>query len=339
MRNSSRPRWLAAVLFLVTTPTCVGILAKEPLVPRPLVDWDARESLSESERQVLRAQSFALRCASPDVVRCVSLDTADQIPDLSKRELGDRQGRGPMGLVRNDHSDLLPEFDCAVAVGGCSLRFTIPSRSGPGASGSWFVNFSNDFSVRFGEGESFYVQWRQRFSRAFLETRFVGGGWKQAIIGEGDRPGYAPDGKVVWSCTQLELVVQNSNLKGSPQMYHSCGGKDGQYQPLRDYFRVEYEPDQWMTFQVRVKIGTWYKNDRQYRRDSVVELWVAREGEASILTVLADGYDIANTKPDAKYGKLWLLPYHTHKDRSQDHLVGHTWYDEVIISRSPIPDP
>jgi hypothetical protein len=61
--------------------------------------------------------------------------------------------------------------------------------------------------VRFGEGQEFYVQWRQRFSRAFLETRFPGGGWKQAIIGEGDRPGYAPDDKVVWSCTQLEVVV------------------------------------------------------------------------------------------------------------------------------------
>jgi hypothetical protein len=226
-----------------------------------------------------------------------------------------------------------------VAVGGCSLRFTIPSRSGSGASGSWFVNFSDDFETRFGEGETFYVQWRQRFSRAFLETRFLGSGWKQAIIGEGDRPGYAPDGRVVWSCTQLELVVNNGALRGYPQMYHSCGGKDGQYQPLWTYRAVEYEPDQWMTFQVRVKIGTWYKNDRQYRRDSIVELWVAREGEASRRAVVAEEYDIANTKPGAKYGKLWLLPYHSHKDPRQDHPVGHTWYDEVIISRAPIPDP
>lgn len=330
---------LPAVLILVTALACVETLAREPLAPPPLVDWDTRASLPETERQVLRAQSFALRCASPNVVRCVSFDTPNQIPDLSKRELGDRQGRGPMGLIRNHFSDLLPELDCTVAVNGCSLHFTIPSRSGPGASGSWFVNFSDDLSLRFGEGESFYVQWRQRFSRAFLETRFLGGGWKQAIIGAGDRPGYAPDGKVVWSCTQLELVVTNNYQRGHPQMYHSCGGKDGQYQPLRDYFRVEYEPDQWMTFQVRVKIGTWYKNDRQYRRDSTVELWVAREGEASRPAVLAEDYDIANTKPGAKYGKLWLLPYHSHKDPRQDHPVGDTWYDEVIISRSPIPDP
>ncbi len=269
----------------------------------------------------------------------MSFDTPDQIPDLSKRELGDRQGRGPMGLIMNNPSDLVPVLDCAVAVGGCSLRFTIPSRSGSGASGSWFVSFSDDFSARFGEGEAFYVQWRQRFSRAFLETRFSGGGWKQAIIGEGDRPGYAPNGKVVWSCTQLELVVQNTDLHGYPQMYHSCGGKDGQYEGLLTYRAVDYEPDQWMTFQVRVKIGTWYKNDRRYRGDSTIELWVAREGEASRRAVVAEGYDIANTKPGAKYGKLWLLPYHSHKDSRQDHPVGYTWYDEVIISRAPIPDP
>jgi hypothetical protein len=217
-----------------------------------------------------------------------------------------------MGLIRNTPSNLLPTLDCAVAVSGCSLRFTIPSNSGAGASGSWFVNFSDDFSARFGEGESFYVQWRQRFSRTFLETRFRGGGWKQAIIGEGDRPGYAPDGKVVWSCTQLELVVTNGYMRGHPQMYHSCGGKDRQYEGLWTYRAVAYEPDQWMTFQVRVKIGTWYKNDRHYHRNSTVELWVAREGEASRRAVVAEGYDIANTQPDAKYGKLWLLPYHSH---------------------------
>lgn len=330
---------LAAVLLLATTGACVGVLDGEPPAPRPLVRWDARASPSESERQALRAQSFALRCASPDVVRCVSFDTPAQVPDLSWWKVGDRQGRGPMGLLRSDKSGLVPELDCEVAIGGCSLRFTIPPRSGSGVSGSWFVSFSDDFSVRFGEGQEFYVQWRQRFSRAFLETRFLGGGWKQAIIGEGDRPGYAPDGKVVWSCTQLEVVVQNIDMQGYPQMYHSCGGKDGLYEPLSNYRAVDYEPDQWMTFQVRVKIGNWYKNDRRYRGDSTIELWVAREGEASRRVLVAEGYDIANTKPDAKYGKLWLLPYHTGKDPKQEHPVGYTWYDEVIISRAPIPDP
>jgi hypothetical protein len=331
---------LPAVLLLAATAGCVGIFAEEPPAPKPLVRWDARASLSDPERSALRAQSFALRCASPAIVRCVSFDTPGQIDDQSKPELGSRAGRGPMGVVRNDTSGPVPELDCKVAVDGCALRFTVPSRSGSGAPGSWYVSFSDDFSVRFGEGDEFYVQWRQRFSRAFLETRYLGGGgWKQAIIGQGDNPGYAPDGQVVWSCTQLELVVQNTYQRGFAQMYHSCGGKDGQYQPLPDYRPIEYEPDQWMTFQVHVKIGTWYKNDHKYRGDSTVELWVGREGEASRRAVNAEHYDIANTTPGARYGKLWLLPYHTGKDRKQEHPVGYVWYDELIISRAPIPDP
>jgi hypothetical protein len=273
------------------------------------------------------------------VVRCVSLDDPAQIPNLSWSAVGDRQGRGPMGLILSSEPGPPPELDCAVAVNGCSLRFTIPSRSGPGAPGSWFVEFSDDLATRFGEGEEFYVQWRQRFSREFLETHYRGGGWKQAIIGEGDRPGYAPDGKVVWSCTQLELVVVNHNLDGYPAMYHSCGGKDEMYEPLPTYEAREYAPDEWMTFQVHVKVGTWYRNDRHYRRDSTVELWVARDGQRSRRAVLAQGYDLANNEPDAKYGKLWLLPFHTGKDPSQAHPVAYTWYDEVVISRSPIPDP
>jgi hypothetical protein len=322
---------VAALVLLVAAAGCTGMLFADPPAPRPLVSWETGASLSDAEKRELHARSFALRCAAPAVVRCVSFDTQDQIPD--------RQGRGPMGVARNGPLALFPDLDCTVAVDGCSLRFTIPSRSGAGSSGSWYANFSDSFSVRFGEGEEFYVQWRQRFSRTFLETRFVGGGWKQAIIGEGDRPGYAPDGRIVYSCTQLELVVQNTYQRGYPQMYHSCGGKDGHYEPLPDESAIDYEPDQWMTFQVRVKIGTWYKNDHKYRRDSTVELWVAREGAPSKRAVVATDYDLANTTLGAKYGKLWLLPYHSNKDAKQEHPVGYTWYDEVIISRAPIPDP
>jgi hypothetical protein len=94
-----------------------------------------------------------------------------------------------------------------------------------------------------------------------------------------------------------------------------------------------------MTFQMRVHIGRWYRNDRNYHRDSEVALWVAREGARSELAVLAPDYDLASTEPGAKYGKLWLLPYHTGKNSAQEHPVGHTWYDELIVSREPIADP
>jgi len=222
------------------------------------------------------------------------------------------------------------------ASGAGSLRFEIPSNTGADTSGSFWQNFSDDLSVQFGEGEEFYVQWRQRFSKEFLDTFYEGGGgWKQGIIGEGDRPG-----KTVYSCTELEIVVQNTYQRGAAQMYHSCGGKDGRYEPLEGQGSwVPYKADQWMTFQVYVKIGSWYRNDRRYHRDSTIRLWVAEAGQPSRLVVDQTHYDIVNTQPAARYGKIWLLPYHSGKSAAQSHAVGYTWYDDLIVSRTRIPDP
>ena len=124
-----------------------------------------------------------------------------------------------------------------------------------------------------------------------------GGGWKQVIIGEGSRPN-----DPAYSCTTLEVVVQHNYHRGFPHMYHSCGVKDGQYEgleppiPPSDFGlqnaisgctyqnpRVPpcagYVANQWMTFQVRIKIGTWYKNDRVYKHDSTIQFWVGKRGK------------------------------------------------------------
>lgn len=269
---------------------------------------------------------YATRCAEPSVIQCFGFDIQSEIqPHI-------------------DCGAACPAVDLAVKASGAgSLKMTIPSRSGANTSGYFTVNFTPGatrggrdaaYLVQFGEGEDFYVQWRQRFSEDFLNSFYrAAGGWKQAIIGEGDRPGVP-----AYSCTQLGLVVQNSWHRGYAQMYHSCGGKDGDYEHIFQNWSVDYEPDQWMTFQVHVKIGTWYKNNRDYRSDSLVEMWVAEEGEAS-RRVVAAAYDLANNNPEARYGKVWLLPYNTGKDPNWEHPVGHTWYDELIISRSRIPDP
>jgi len=36
-------------------------------------------------------------------------------------------------------------------------------------------------------------------------------------------------------------------------------------------------------------------------------------------------------------GQFLLSPYHTNKDPNQEHAVGNTWYDDLIISTEPIP--
>lgn len=280
---------------------------------------------------------FQSRCRMEGVVRCFGFDSLDEVRPYLFPIWGTQK---------------LPDIDPSVrASGSASLRFTIPPRSGADTSGHFEANFADDLSVQFGEGEEFFVQWRQRFSPEMLDTFYEGGlGWKQAVIGEGDRPGFHSPG-----CTQLELVVSNTSQTGYPQMYHSCGGKDGQYEALYQRRSPPYVPNEWMTFQIQVRIGRWYQNDFTYRGDSTVRLWVAREGLPPELAIdlspqaamifgipvpfSGTGYDLANNNPAAKYGKILLTPYHTGKSDQQDHPTAYTWYDELIISRHRIPDP
>ncbi len=296
---------------------------------------------------------FAARCATPGVVRCYGFDDPVDADQYIRKSWS----------VPVKYGTIVSDVK---ASGAGSLRFLIPSQSGSGDSGSFSINFSQDLSAQFGEGDEFYIQWRQRFSPELLATHFTGGdGWKQVIIADGDKPGRKPAD----ACTQLQIVLQNVSQRGVPQLYHSCGEKDGQYEPLNVYRGGKYEiqnatkppclwqevrippcvgykANQWMTFQIHVKIGTWYKNDKKYHRDSTIQLWVAEEGKPSQLAIDfsptsgdAGGYDLANEDPTSKYGKIWLTPYHTHKDGAQVHPTMYTWYDELIISRKKIPDP
>jgi hypothetical protein len=277
----------------------------------------------EVDPDVNRALTFEERCAQPGVVKCFGFDSQEETDPFIYP---------PYGMTTK-RARVVTDIKSS---GAGSLRFEIPTNTGSDTSGSFWQNFSDDLSVQFGEGEEFYVQWRQRFSPEFLNTFYEsGGGWKQVIIGEGDRPG-----KWVASCTQLEVVVQDTEQRGAPEMYHSCGGKDGGYEGLDRQVRwMRYRADQWMTFQVSVKIGTWYQNDGKYHEDSRIRLWVAEAGRPSKLAVNQTHYDIANNDRAARYGKIWLLPYHSRKSPAQRHPTAYTWYDELIISKFRIADP
>lgn len=311
-----------------------GVVLAPLLALLVLVSSCAAPLLSES----LPRASFATRCADPNVIRCIGFE-ADELLEqggpiawnVHAASVGTFvNGIDGPGSTLNGRVELATDYK---ASGKSSLKFFIPSASGAGFSGQFYANFSDDNSVQFGEGEAFYMQWRQRFTRSFLDNRYrPRSNWKQIIIGEGDRLEHT-----AWSCTQLEIVVDHDEY-GSPAMYHSCRGKDGRSERLFQNWSFSYEPDQWMTFQIAVKVGTWYKGDRNYRNDSRIELWVARDGESSHRVISAK-LDLANNNPHARYGKVWLLPYLTNKNTSQTHSDAYTWYDELIISRVPIADP
>lgn len=305
---------------------------------------------------------FTARCAAAGVVRCVGFDRpADLVGTY-----GDNHGT----LV----GDAAPDLDPAVKASGASaLRFTIPARSSANSSGSYFLNFSDDLSVQFDGGDEFFVQWRQRFSSALVAADYAGGGgWKQLILGTGDRPGCTAStsagGQCASSCTTLELVVQSYLHRGFPMMYNSCTGSashgayDGFFEPFGAYdFKLQnarpapyclysqrgaYLPpagacfghavDEWMTFQVGVTLGPRQGDEFVGSR---VRLWMARAGQPSELVIDWGPYNLSAGRDGERYGKVWLLPYNTRKDPTVTYPEAYTWYDELIVSRQRIGDP
>lgn len=301
-------------------------------------------------------RDFNRRCASPAVIKCVGFDDAAAIDGRTAPNSGIRVGAAK------------PALDSAIkASGRSSLKFTIPTNSGPDTSGSYFTNFSDELSLQFGGNDEFFVQWRQRFSAELLSTRYEGGrGWKVAIVGTGDQPK-----KRYGSCTALEVVLNAYYENGFPVLYNSCTGStshgayDGFYAPIAgaDYKlqnarpspyclssqqRTSFFPpvgncfgfvaDEWMTFQLRIKTGPRVKDEFV---GSYVTLWIARENRPSELVVDWGPYGLSAGDPadNQRFGKIWLLPYHTGKSASQVHATAYTWYDELIISRAKISDP
>jgi hypothetical protein len=322
------------------------------------------------------SQDFAARCAAAGVIKCVGFDGNADIPGPAVDDLAHPFGLDSQAAAAVNNT---PVIDTQVAAsGGGSLRFTIPSTLDTSTAGAWFTNFSNDYSTQFGPGQDFYVQWRQRWDAPAINQNYTTAGsegWKQIIIGEGNtaaavQPSNNYPGRVAFACSPMEIVLQNYSMRGHAEAYHSCGDKNNQYESLYGDNGsatlvqnavncaypgfancVNYQPNQWMTFQVHVQVSTWY-DGTHYHHDGAFQLWVANEGQSSVLVIDTrnlnftldggPGYDYVNSAsgvdPVARYGKLYLLPYPTAASGG-NFTVAHTWYDELIISTQRIADP
>ncbi len=309
------------------------------------------------------ASDFQARCSAPGVVKCVGFDQA-----------ADVAGRypAPVGLLPSNAGSF-PQLDTSVkASGNSSLKFTIPPMSSSDAAGSYFANFSNDFSVQFDAGDTFYYQWRQRFSPEFLTL--PGAGWKQTIMGTGSTgtlPGWPG---IASSCTSLEIVTVNGYMRGFAQMYNSCSGSTshGPYAPFEEPFGNDFKlqnarpvpyclytqthtipstalpptgncfgyfANEWMTFQIGVTLGPRVGDEF---KNSHIQMWAAREGQPSQL--LQDWiFNLTAGSPTSvpleKFGQIWFTPYMTGKDATLTNPIAYTWYDELIVSRNKIADP
>jgi len=135
----------------------------------------------------------------------------------------------------------------------------------------------------------------------------------------------------------------------------------GQSKPYRyinrpvppEYPAVCFHPDEWMTFQVGVTLGPLGSSPSSIEgsdnvegwTNSRVEVWAAREGQSSVKIIDKGGITLrreagADLNDSEGYGKIWFTTFHTgliadpaERDDAE------TWYDELIISKSRIPDP
>ena len=129
--------------------------------------------------------SFEERCAQPGVVLCDPLDegrvrgvgitsrTANAtLPDALKGRYRDWRWCNHANGV----TPQTPSFDDKVKTSGSgALKFTIPTRSAADGAGYCQINFTPDNSVQFGEGDTFFVQFRVRLSCTLLFNRLRSG--------------------------------------------------------------------------------------------------------------------------------------------------------------------
>lgn len=104
-------------------------------------------------------------------------------------------------------------------------------------------------------------------------------------------------------------------------------------------------PDEWLTFQVRIKVPT-YNATSGFYEGGELQACVARAAQPS--QVFFDWRPGVSGYPTSghtlytgglPYGKVLFFPWLTSKDARQDHPVCRTWYDEAIVARRPINDP
>jgi hypothetical protein len=313
---------------------------------------------------------FDARKSGPGVVRWFDFDVDDPA------------WHGPSGknVGIDPGTRTTPTIDTTnKASGAGALRFDIPSQSDGNAAGAFFANFSSDLATQFGENTEFFVQWRQRFNQAFVDTYFKAtdgsgqGGIKLANITTGDQPG-----RLFSSCTALDTVVQTYYQKRLVWAYNSCtgSGSHGAYaafeEPYGPYdFKLQngtapyclysqqasgtgttagpncfaWVSNEWMTFQMGITLGA-HDNVKNEFVNSRVRLWGAREGQPSQLLIDwkpgINGYfplTAGLLADNEKFGKIYLLPYMTNLDPTQVHGLAQTWYDELIISTQRIADP
>ena len=271
--------------------------------------------LNPAMSQTPADQNFKTRCQAPGVVKCMGFDTRSQT---------DMPGR--VGSVA---------LDTAVKASGAgSMLVDIPPTAGEGP-GNVIVTLGKDF----GEGSSLYIQWRQRFSPAMVDGALGGVGFKQFVLYD-----QSPSGNV-------ETYMLNQGYRGFPviaaamgrqQMQKRVNGStalmwnaEGVICSQSDMTRcLKYHPNEWMTFYYEQHIGNWDQPN------STVKAYMAREGQPLQQFIHFDKeWQFNKDEETSAYRRIWLGPFSNGRTANGNYPAASTWFDELIISTQPIPDP
>lgn len=250
---------------------------------------------------------------------------------------------------------------------GCCLRIDTPASVGANGA-SWMFPFNSAWtqnSDSFGLNTEWYIQYRFKIPTSRLTLTNCGGnqrGWKWTNIAQ-----YSPTNtsSQSFSNTTAEIVCQDTNALGLPQMYHQDGSSfppfqgfaGGQItlQPAVDlgsgfsggnrYCQYPngtpacfyFPTDEWITFMIRIKIGTYSGST-----NNEMDMWVARRGASSWTQLFAErGFTLGS--PNSSGGGFTglngghLLNYETNRiDSTVDTYVK---YDQVIVSTNAIAIP
>lgn len=321
---------LACLLFASLKATSDRIFYREALGRErsPSAAKTTGATLIESRDAGQELRSFEERCNASGVLVCRGFDSPDEYRPAKYPSAG-----------------LYPAWDGAIrgvrdtsikASGAASLRFEVPSHSAANASGYW----KQPMGKKFREGSTFYVQFRQRFSKEMLKNNWGGTTWKQVIFHN-----------EAATCGAVELTTVQYYSAGFPTMYTNCGGRPlysnngqpptkleqgdyncwyGQYNQKDCFF---YPVGDWITFYYQISIGHWGKSD------STVNAWVALDGKPYKQWIQMPNFVLDRDRPEEGYDTVTLLTYMTAKSVQTDHAVAYTWYDDLIISANSISPP
>jgi hypothetical protein len=273
-------------------------------------------------------QDFSARCSGEGVLVCEGFDSPEAF----------RRAKWPArGLYPAWDAEFRGTFDTTIqASGRGSLRFEIPSHSAANAAGFWRQPFEHNF----GQGSTFYVQFRQRFSKEMLDNNWVDTTWKQAIFHNESS-----------TCGEVELTTVQYYHNGFPYMYTDCGARilatnnaepptrlqQGDYNCWYGQYNAKscflYPANQWITFYYKVSIGHWGKPD------SHISAWVALDGQTYKQWIDIPKFILKNDHPGNDYDTVTLLTYMTNKSMTLSQPVAYAWYDDLIVSMKPIAPP